>query len=221
MSIGKNTVSGEQLRGFVERVERLRAEKKTISQDEAAVMAEAKAAGFVPAIIRGVLKARSQKPHDRQETEALFDMYMHSLGMGDEPPLFRALNAASADPTSRDAIIEGLKTFAPSEGDIVVRMGGQPVRMWRDKDGVAQIEDYAEPAARAPGHAAAPAPQAPRQEVPEVPEVDADGAEVLGREAAKANRPVIDNPFPFGDERRARFDAGWRAENGGDGMGED
>lgn len=46
-------------------------------------------------------------------------------------------------------------------------------------------------------------------------EADAEGA---GRAAAREGRPIIDNPFPFGDPRRARFDEGWRKETGSDGI---
>lgn len=44
--------------------------------------------------------------------------------------------------------------------------------------------------------------------------------EEMGRKAAREGRPVIDNPFPFGDPRRARFDEAWRKESGTDGMGD-
>lgn len=49
--------------------------------------------------------------------------------------------------------------------------------------------------------------------------VDLGAAELQGREAASTGAAVIENPFPFGDPRRPRWDAGWRAETGGDGMG--
>lgn len=49
--------------------------------------------------------------------------------------------------------------------------------------------------------------------------VDPEAAEELGRKAARAGRPVIENPFSFGDPRRARFDEGWRHEAQADGMG--
>ncbi len=55
----------------------------------------------------------------------------------------------------------------------------------------------------------------------DVPDVDLAGAEVLGAEAGKANKPVITNPFPFGDPRRAGWDLGWRKATGSDGMGRD
>lgn len=218
MAIGWNTKGADLLRGVVERLERLRQEKKAIGEDEKVVMAEAKAQGFAPKIIRACLKAREQKPHDRQEAESLYATYMHALGMAESPPVFRLIGSMQADTASRESLLEALKEMAPSEGDIIFRMGGQPVRVWRDADGVAHADDWHEPDA-AP--AAMPSPRPASRPAPEVPDVDDAGAEALGREAARQNRPVIDNPFPFGDPRRARFDEGWRLENGGDGMGED
>lgn len=44
-------------------------------------------------------------------------------------------------------------------------------------------------------------------------------AEQLGMLAAREGKPITDNPFPFRDARRARFDEGWRKETGTDGMG--
>jgi DNA polymerase III delta prime subunit len=57
------------------------------------------------------------------------------------------------------------------------------------------------------------------RDIVEEAEIDPAVAEEMGREAARAGKPVIDNPFPFGDQRRARFDEGWRKESESDGMG--
>lgn len=214
MIVGQNTVSGEQLRSFVERIERLRAEKKQNSTDESAVLAEAKSAGFTPKAIKACVKIRAMKPHDRQESEAMLDMYLHSLGMASEPPLFRYAGLAAIDTTAREAVLSRMKDFVPAFGlgDITVNMGGKPVRLSRTKDGeVEAVEIIDAP----PLQKAAPA----RPDKADVPNVDVGGAEDLGREYARDNRPVIDNPFPFGDPRRPCFDAGWRKETGNDGMG--
>jgi len=216
---GQNSVSRDLLRGFVERVERIRAEKQELADDEAAVMAEAKANGFDTKILRAVVKRRAAKPHDVQEAEALFDMYLHALGMATEPPLFRFAGLAGIDVTAREQVIARMSDFVPAAGlgDIVVNMGGRPVRLVRDKDGAVQVHEVAESTLRPE----APAKPAGRRGRTDAPDVDAAGAEALGAEYARDNRPVIDNPFPFGDPRRARFDAGWRRETGSDGMGPD
>jgi uncharacterized protein (UPF0335 family) len=215
MSLGKNTASGEMLLSFVERVERVRGEKKQLSADESAIMADAKANGFTPKAIGAVVKIRAMKPHDRQESEALLDMYLHALGMASEPPLFRAAGLAAIDTTARDQVIERMKDFVPpaGKGDIVVNMDGKALRLRRDKEGAVEVQEVIEKPVQAATPKAAAAPKA------EIPAVDGDGAEALGRHFAKGNKPVISNPFPFGDARRARFDEGWRKETGSDGMG--
>jgi len=222
--VGRNTVSSDQLRSYIDRLERLREDKKQISDDEASVMAEAKSNGFVPATIRAVLKRRAMKPHDAQEAEALFDMYMHALGMSAEPPLFRFAGLGAIDTTARDQVIERMSEFVPASGlgHIVVNMGGKQVRLTRDKAGAVQVEEVREqPRTLDEPGKQPPSNRRPRREPAEVPDVDDAGAETLGEEYARANRPVIDNPFPFGDARRARFDAGWRRASGSDGMGPD
>ena len=219
MNLGKNTPSSAQLRSSVERVERIREAKKALADDEKLVMAEAKSAGFVPAGIRYCLKVRAMKPHDRQEAEAIADLYLHALGMDAPPPLFRQLGALAKDGTAREQLIEAFKALVPQEGEVIVKAGGQPLRLWRDKDGAAHVEDWIEPAAaeqqprRSPSTAAAPKR--------EVPSCSPDEAEGLGRQAAKDNLPVIDNPFPHDDARRPRWDLGWRKETGNDGMNPD
>ncbi len=56
-------------------------------------------------------------------------------------------------------------------------------------------------------------------EVVEDDDASIETAEEMGRQAAREGKPVIANPFAFGDARRARFDEGWRKETNSDGMG--
>jgi len=218
MNIGHNTPSAAQLLGYVTRLERIEAEKKALSEDAKLVKQEAKSAGFDVATITTVLKRRKMKPHDLQEAETLLDLYLHALGMAVEPPLFRAAGLAAIDITAREQVIERMKDFVPAAGmgHITVTWQGKQLQLTRDKDGAVNVVEVAEQ--KQP-------PTESRRSAPVIkepaPEVDEDGAEALGRQYAKDNRPVIDNPFPFGDERRARFDLGWRKEAGSDGMGPD
>lgn len=69
------------------------------------------------------------------------------------------------------------------------------------------------------GARAMPWPLQRAADVVEEAEIDPSAAEDLGRKAARDGKPVIDNPFSFGDTRRARFDEGWRKESQSDGMG--
>ena len=159
------------------------------------------------------------KPHDRQEAEAIRDTYLHALGMAEEPPLFRHVGLMTVDTVSREGVIEAFKKLVPQKGDVIIRMEGKSVRVWRNKKGDPQVEDYLEEgAATKPSKARPPRSAAPARDVPDV---DEKGAVELGREYASENRPVIDNPFPYGDTRRAKFDEGWRLEAGNDGMGPD
>lgn len=217
MTVGGN--SQQELRAYFERIERIRAEKKALGDDEAAIFAEAKASGFNATAMRVVLKRRKAKPHDLAEHDALVDLYLHAMGMATEPPLFRFAGLASVDNTARDAVIEGMKAYVPphGEGHIDVKFGAGVIRLERQKDDTVTATEMAE-IKRAPAVDPAMAQAAPREPVPDV---DEDGAVELGVEYAHANRPVIDNPFPFGDPRRAKFDEGWRRGSGGDGMGPD
>jgi uncharacterized protein (UPF0335 family) len=76
-----NGIAGDQLRAFVERIERLEEEKKTISDDIREVYAEAKGNGFDVKILRMLIALRRKQPHEREEQDAILDLYMHALGM--------------------------------------------------------------------------------------------------------------------------------------------
>ncbi|TXH85401.1 MAG: DUF2312 domain-containing protein [Rhizobium sp.] len=75
------TVSDEQLRLFVERIERLLEEKKGIQDDVRDVYLEAKSQGYDPKIMRQIVKLRSMPVHDRKEMEAVLDVYKSALGI--------------------------------------------------------------------------------------------------------------------------------------------
>jgi uncharacterized protein (UPF0335 family) len=71
----------DKLRLLLERIERLREEKKGIADDERDVFNEAKAHGYDPKIMREILKLRAMKPDDRREMEAVLDLYKSALGI--------------------------------------------------------------------------------------------------------------------------------------------
>ena len=70
-----------QLRAFIERVERLEEEKGTISEDIKEVFAELKGSGFDTKAVRAIIRARKKEAHERQEEEAMIQLYMDALGM--------------------------------------------------------------------------------------------------------------------------------------------
>ena len=74
-------VAKEQLKSVVERIERLEEEKKAIADDIRDVYAEAKANGFDTKVLRQVVTLRKKDLSERQEQEAVRDLYMQALGM--------------------------------------------------------------------------------------------------------------------------------------------
>jgi uncharacterized protein (UPF0335 family) len=71
----------DQLKAFVERVEKLEEEKKAISDDIRDVYAEAKGNGFDVKALRVVVRLRKQDIDERKEQEAILETYLHALGM--------------------------------------------------------------------------------------------------------------------------------------------
>jgi uncharacterized protein (UPF0335 family) len=74
-------VAAEELRQFVERWERLEAEKKDIVDQQKEVMAEAKGRGYDTKVIRKVIALRKRDRDDIAEEEAILEMYKAALGM--------------------------------------------------------------------------------------------------------------------------------------------
>ena len=74
-------VARDQLRSFIERIERLEEEKKTIADDIKDVYAEAKANGFDSKILRKIVSLRKQDANERREQEEILETYLRALGM--------------------------------------------------------------------------------------------------------------------------------------------
>ena len=75
------TVAVDQLRLFIERVERLEEEKKGIADDIKDVYAEAKANGYDTKTMRAIVRLRKMETHQRQEADALLETYRQALGL--------------------------------------------------------------------------------------------------------------------------------------------
>ena len=75
------TVAAGQLRAFIERIERLNEEGKTINQDKAEVYAEAKGTGFDTKIMKQIIRLRAMDTNERKESEAILDLYKAALGI--------------------------------------------------------------------------------------------------------------------------------------------
>ena len=76
-------ITAEQLRSYIERIERLEEEKAAIATDVREVYAEAKSNGFDVKIMRQVLRLRKLDHDDRSEQDALLDLYKRALGMAE------------------------------------------------------------------------------------------------------------------------------------------
>lgn len=74
-------VASDQLRLFIERAERLIAEKKGIIADINDVFAEAKSNGYDTPIMREIIKLRAMETHDLQTKDALIDTYRKAVGI--------------------------------------------------------------------------------------------------------------------------------------------
>jgi uncharacterized protein (UPF0335 family) len=81
-----NDVAQDQLRSFVERIERLEEEKKEIADDIKDVYGEAKGNGFNVKVLRRLIALRKLDQNERQEQEAILDLYLNALGMNPDLP---------------------------------------------------------------------------------------------------------------------------------------
>jgi uncharacterized protein (UPF0335 family) len=74
-------VSGNRLKSFIERVERLEEEKKALAEDIRDVYSEAKGTGFEPKIMRKIVSLRKANLEKRREEQELLELYMSAIGM--------------------------------------------------------------------------------------------------------------------------------------------
>ena len=77
---GVTTVAADRLRSFIERVERLEEDKAAVMNDIKEVYAEAKGDGYDVKTLRQVIRIRKIDRADRQEQEAMLDLYLAALG---------------------------------------------------------------------------------------------------------------------------------------------
>jgi uncharacterized protein (UPF0335 family) len=80
-----DVVAQDQLRAFIERIERMEEEKAAIAADIKEIYAEAKGNGFDTKILRKIVTIRKQDANERMEQEDLLELYMSALGMVEAP----------------------------------------------------------------------------------------------------------------------------------------
>ena len=79
--MAKTAFAKDQLKSFIERVERLEEEKSALTADIREVYAEAKGTGFDTKIMRQIVRLRKLDTAERQEQDAILDLYRSALGM--------------------------------------------------------------------------------------------------------------------------------------------
>ena len=84
-TVSSDSVAQDQIRAFVERIERMEEEKKAIADDIKEIYAEAKGNGFDTKVLRQIIRIRKQDHAERMEQEALLELYMAALGMAAAP----------------------------------------------------------------------------------------------------------------------------------------
>jgi uncharacterized protein (UPF0335 family) len=78
---GEGNVAADQLKSFIERIERLEEEKAGLASDIKDVYAEAKGTGFDVKALRKIISLRKKDHAERQEEDAILELYMQALGM--------------------------------------------------------------------------------------------------------------------------------------------
>lgn len=76
-----DSVSADQLKAFIERIERLEEEKAGIAGDIREIFSEAKGNGFDTGVMRKVIAMRKKDRAERQEEEAILELYLQAMGM--------------------------------------------------------------------------------------------------------------------------------------------
>ena len=85
-TVSSDSVAQDQIRAFIERIERMEEEKRAIADDIKEIYAEAKGNGFDTKVLRQIIRIRKQDASERAEQEALLELYMTALGMSYAPP---------------------------------------------------------------------------------------------------------------------------------------
>src|SRR4051812_15457322 len=117
--------AADDLKSYLERIDRLEDERAEIRDEILLLYAEAKAGGFSTKALRGMLKRkRAKDPQKFAEDESILDTYLHALGMIPENPLAVAVKSLAVDALARDQVIDAFKQMVPAGGEIIAKVGG-------------------------------------------------------------------------------------------------
>ncbi len=84
-TVTPDSIAQDQIKAFIERIERLEEEKAALAGDIKEVYAEAKGNGFDTKVLRKIVSIRQQDHGERMEQEALLELYLTALGMASAP----------------------------------------------------------------------------------------------------------------------------------------
>ncbi len=201
-------VARDQLRAFIERIERLEEEKKTIADDIKDVYGEAKSMGFDAKILRKVISIRKQDADERAEQEAILDTYLQALGMirfdmFEEPEAETSAKLVAQVATGlqtqagRAALLTAVDIISEREERFDAETGEIPDDAPRSDGGLNIVTKHTEIATASQGGTASPSPDA------ELSSAGANtGGEDVDRSAERANiNAVASASGP--DEKRA------------------
>ena len=76
---GPDGIAGDRLRSFVERIERIDEDLKTMNEDKRGVFAEAKGEGFDVKILKEIIRLRKEDQNERDEHDTLLDLYLRAI----------------------------------------------------------------------------------------------------------------------------------------------
>jgi uncharacterized protein (UPF0335 family) len=80
-TVSPDAVAGEQIRAFVERIERVQEEIDALNGDKKEIYAEAKGNGFNTKVLKRIVQIRKMDQNERLEEDALLELYLTALGM--------------------------------------------------------------------------------------------------------------------------------------------
>lgn len=75
------STANNQIKAFIERIERMEEEKAALSADIKEIYAEAKGNGFDSKVLRKVVALRKMDANERAEQEAVMALYLDAIGM--------------------------------------------------------------------------------------------------------------------------------------------
>lgn len=145
MTAAPTSTADTRLKAYLERIESIEADRTDLGDDLKAVYAELKADGFEPKAVRAMVKRRKKDPAALAEAETILHSYMVAVGMATDRQLHDAVRAMAGDELARDEVIESFKMLVPVNGEIIARIGGEPMRIWRDEAGNAYAAVFVPP----------------------------------------------------------------------------